>query len=67
MASWNVLSGLAAVERCSKFVWLENFKLQSFKQIKIVVFWWAYWVGLGILSSVGFGTGLHTFLLYLVS
>lgn len=24
-----------------------------------------YWVGLGILSSVGLGTGLHTFLLYL--
>ncbi|KAI1295426.1 Vacuole membrane protein 1 [Halotydeus destructor] len=27
--------------------------------------WCGYWVGLGILSSVGFGTGLHTFLLYL--
>lgn len=51
----------------SKFVWLENFELQSFKQMKMVVFWWAYWVGLGILSSVGLGTGLHTFLLYLVS
>lgn len=24
-----------------------------------------YWMGLGLLSSVGFGTGLHTFLLYL--
>lgn len=24
-----------------------------------------YWVGLGVLSSVGLGTGLHTFLLYL--
>ncbi|KAK7882893.1 hypothetical protein WMY93_029067 [Mugilogobius chulae] len=23
--------------------------------------WCAYWVGLGILSSVGLGTGLHTF------
>uniref|UniRef100_A0A3B3DDI4 Vacuole membrane protein 1 n=1 Tax=Oryzias melastigma TaxID=30732 RepID=A0A3B3DDI4_ORYME len=28
--------------------------------------WCAYWAGLGILSSVGLGTGLHTFLLYLV-
>ncbi|XP_063613122.1 vacuole membrane protein 1-like isoform X1 [Penaeus indicus] len=29
-------------------------------------FWWcAWWVWLGILSSVGLGTGLHTFLLYL--
>ncbi|KAK2828826.1 hypothetical protein Q5P01_019860 [Channa striata] len=27
--------------------------------------WCAYWLGLGILSSVGLGTGLHTFLLYL--
>jgi membrane protein YqaA with SNARE-associated domain len=27
--------------------------------------WSAYWIGLGILSSVGLGTGLHTFLLYL--
>ncbi|ESO02843.1 hypothetical protein HELRODRAFT_185679 [Helobdella robusta] len=25
----------------------------------------SYWIGLGILSSVGLGTGLHTFLLYL--
>uniref|UniRef100_A0A5S6QR03 Vacuole membrane protein 1 n=1 Tax=Trichuris muris TaxID=70415 RepID=A0A5S6QR03_TRIMR len=29
------------------------------------LFWCAYWLGLGILSSIGFGTGLHTFLLYL--
>ena len=29
------------------------------------VLWWGYWVGLGVLSSVGLGTGLHTFLLYL--
>lgn len=29
--------------------------------------WCLYWCGLGILSSVGLGTGLHTFLLYLVS
>ncbi|KAJ8921223.1 hypothetical protein NQ315_013695 [Exocentrus adspersus] len=27
--------------------------------------WCLYWIGLGILSSVGLGTGLHTFLLYL--
>ncbi|KAF5286550.1 hypothetical protein FQA39_LY16233 [Lamprigera yunnana] len=27
--------------------------------------WCLYWTGLGILSSVGLGTGLHTFLLYL--
>lgn len=28
--------------------------------------WWSvWWVGLGILSTVGLGTGLHTFILYL--
>ena len=35
--------------------------------MKQQIFWCGYWVGLGILSSVGLGTGLHTFLLYLVS
>lgn len=29
------------------------------------ILWCGYWIGLGILSSVGLGTGLHTFLLYL--
>lgn len=26
-----------------------------------------YWISLGVLSSIGLGTGLHTFILYLVS
>ncbi|CAB3379272.1 vacuole membrane protein 1 isoform X2 [Cloeon dipterum] len=29
------------------------------------IWWCVYWLGLGVLSSVGLGTGLHTFLLYL--
>lgn len=29
------------------------------------ILWSLYWVGLGILSSIGLGTGLHTFILYL--
>ncbi|CAC5355271.1 unnamed protein product [Mytilus coruscus] len=33
--------------------------------IEKYVLWCAYWLGLGVLSSVGLGTGLHTFLLYL--
>ncbi|KAI9136437.1 hypothetical protein BKA69DRAFT_149301 [Paraphysoderma sedebokerense] len=36
--------------------------------LRIVEFnikWYGYWVLLGILSSVGLGTGLHTFLLFL--
>jgi len=30
-----------------------------------LVLWCGWWVGLGVLSSVGLGTGLHTFILYL--
>jgi len=29
------------------------------------ILWCLWWIGLGVLSSVGLGTGLHTFLLYL--
>lgn len=44
---------------------LDGSHQQTLGQLKSVLFCWAYWVGLGILSSVGLGTGLHTFLLYL--
>lgn len=33
--------------------------------IKLYLIYIIYWTGLGVLSSVGLGTGLHTFLLYL--
>uniref|UniRef100_A0A0A9YPG3 Vacuole membrane protein 1 n=2 Tax=Lygus hesperus TaxID=30085 RepID=A0A0A9YPG3_LYGHE len=33
--------------------------------LKKQTLWSLYWVGLGVLSSIGLGTGLHTFLLYL--
>ena len=33
--------------------------------VETYLVWCGWWVGLGILSSVGLGTGLHTFLLYL--
>lgn len=39
--------------------------LQIFKLWEAKIMWWLYWVGLGVLSSVGLGTGLHTFVLYL--
>ncbi|UJR13494.1 hypothetical protein I4U23_000508 [Adineta vaga] len=37
----------------------------SIQTIETLVFWSLYWLGLGIASSIGLGTGLHTFLLYL--
>jgi len=44
---------------------LEGSHQQYVSVIQRQVLWCSYWVGLGILSSVGLGTGLHTFLLYL--
>lgn len=38
---------------------------QLIDAIKTKGFFIVYWLGLGVLSSVGLGTGLHTFLLYL--
>ena len=38
---------------------------QSIRRLEKQLLWCMYWVGLGVLSSVGLGTGLHTFLLYL--
>ena len=35
------------------------------QEVEDFIMWCCYWIGLGILSSVGLGTGLHTFLLYL--
>ncbi|CAF2473344.1 unnamed protein product [Rotaria sp. Silwood2] len=37
----------------------------SIERIENLFFWSLYWFGLGVASSVGLGTGLHTFLLYL--
>lgn len=38
---------------------------QTFRDLENNIKRWMYWVGLGVLSSVGLGTGLHTFVLYL--
>lgn len=38
---------------------------QIIKLVKSKGIFIIYWTGLGVLSSVGLGTGLHTFLLYL--
>ena len=43
------------------------FYFQHVQEVEDFIMWCCYWIGLGILSSVGLGTGLHTFILYLVS
>ncbi|XP_071992562.1 vacuole membrane protein 1 [Engystomops pustulosus] len=45
--------------------YIEGAHQQYVQYVEKKFLWCAYWVGLGILSSVGLGTGLHTFLLYL--
>lgn len=38
----------------------------QYREEAIQIFWFAiWWIGLGVASSVGLGTGLHTFVLYL--
>ncbi|XP_072099436.1 vacuole membrane protein 1 [Mobula birostris] len=54
---------LLAVATMAYYIEGEHQKFVQLVQKKFL--WCAYWVGLGILSSVGLGTGLHTFLLYL--
>jgi hypothetical protein len=38
---------------------------KSVQQMESLVLWYGYWVVLGIMSSIGLGTGLHTFVLFL--
>ncbi|KAM5274639.1 vacuole membrane protein 1 isoform 2-T2 [Ctenodactylus gundi] len=45
--------------------YVEGAHQQYVRRIEKQFLLYAYWIGLGILSSVGLGTGLHTFLLYL--
>ena len=40
-------------------------EFQDIKSLEKYLLWLLWWVGLGVLSSVGLGTGLHTFLIYL--
>ena len=35
------------------------------RELESLVIWYGYWVMLGIASSIGLGTGLHTFMLFL--
>ena len=44
---------------------LEGSHQQSIQTVEHLFLWTLYWFGLGIASSIGLGTGLHTFLLYL--
>lgn len=39
--------------------------LQVFEQTRQTLLWYSWWLLLGVASSIGMGTGLHTFVLFL--
>lgn len=49
----------------SLFYFVPGEHQKQVQDVEEFLLWCFYWIGLGILSSVGLGTGLHTFLLYL--
>jgi hypothetical protein len=44
---------------------IEGAHLSTLLYMRKQILWCLYWLGLGVASSIGLGTGLHTFLLYL--
>jgi len=38
---------------------------EKLHNLRSILFWYGYWIVLGVLSSIGLGTGLHTFVLFL--
>ncbi|CAG8602465.1 1153_t:CDS:10 [Ambispora gerdemannii] len=44
---------------------VEGSHQQVIRNTQSLILWYFYWIGLGIASSVGLGTGLHTFVLFL--
>lgn len=51
-------------ERC-KLANLYLIIVQHRQDIIDFIIFASYWIGLGVMSSIGLGTGLHTFILYL--
>ncbi|XP_018494567.1 vacuole membrane protein 1 [Galendromus occidentalis] len=60
-----VCVALVAFIMCVVAYRLEGGHQHYIKPMERTFLWCIYWVGLGVLSSIGLGTGLHTFLLYL--
>ncbi|KXS11506.1 hypothetical protein M427DRAFT_434787 [Gonapodya prolifera JEL478] len=44
---------------------IEGPQKESAVQLESLLGWFGYWILLGVLSSIGLGTGLHTFVLFL--
>jgi hypothetical protein len=49
----------------SAFYYMDGEHQVLVKRLEASVVWYMYWVVLGIASSIGLGTGLHTFMLFL--
>ena len=72
---WDIVRSLLSIRRLLPTILLLSFvawlylvpgiHTEFIKRFEKKLLWCSYWIGLGILSSVGLGTGLHTFILYL--
>jgi vacuole membrane protein 1 len=60
-----VVSLLALCGLITLGFYTEGAHLPILHYLRKKILWSSYWVGLGVASSIGLGTGLHTFLLYL--
>ncbi|CAK64980.1 unnamed protein product (macronuclear) [Paramecium tetraurelia] len=60
---WHIIGFLALIVIAPRFVEGEHSELV--RQGDEIAYFMLYWLVLGIMSSVGLGTGLHTFVLYL--
>ena len=60
-----LLSIVMTAAATASFYYIEGPHQQYLQGAEKYLLWCAWWVGLGVLSSVGLGTGLHTFILYL--
>ncbi|ORX56088.1 hypothetical protein BCR36DRAFT_581233 [Piromyces finnis] len=60
----SILFIAAFVASCLYFI-ETNADQEKLYEIRNTIIWYGYWIALGILSSIGLGTGLHTFFLFL--
>ncbi|CAG8461410.1 8450_t:CDS:2 [Ambispora leptoticha] len=62
---WVLISMPAAFILLRVALLVDGSHQQVIRNTQSLILWYFYWIGLGIASSVGLGTGLHTFVLFL--
>jgi len=68
----SIISNLYAIILFSIFITSSIYFIEKYidpeklHTLRSTTFWYGYWIVLGILSSIGLGTGFHTFFIFLV-